>query len=537
MSHSNLLSNSSPKTFRFNGGLHLDDHKKESSCRAISQLPTPKKLVIPLHQHLGTPINPIVKLGDKVLKGQLLARSNSALSAAVHASSSGIITAITEHTIPHPSGLSGLCIEIETDGKETLTTLSPVGTNYKRYSPQELALKLAESGIVGMGGAAFPTSKKIQHGISTQIETLIINAAECEPWISCDQALMQERPKEIISAIELCLYLSGAKKCLLGIENNKQKSIQALQNALSNNPAPITIISIPTLYPSGGERQLIKVLSNKEVPAKGLPSDIGMLVLNVATAWAVQNYIFNAMPLISRIVTVTGDAIETPQNIEAPIGASISDLIAHAGGYKNNVKQLIMGGPMMGYALPHDAIPIVKASNCLLVQSIHSSLQKTSPQPCIRCSACAEVCPAELLPQQLYWYSQAKNLAMLEQFHLSSCIECGCCDHVCPSHIPLVHFFRYAKAEQRTSVKDLKKADLARTRFEARSLRLERLKTEKAEKLALKKAALAEKKNNKTPTDSKNDAIAAALQRSKERKAALKNTPAPTTQQPPKNED
>ena len=368
----------------------------------------------------------------------------------------------------------------------------------------------------------FPADRKIQAGILSlrKLDTLIINGAECEPWITCDQALMQERADAILKGIEIALYISGATTCLVGIEDNKPHAIEAMTKAARESASPVSVITIPTIYPTGGERQLIKVLTNREVPNNGYPADIGILVMNVATVWSLQEYILYGRPLISRIVTVTGHGVLKPCNVEARIGSPISALITQAGGYADQVRQLTMGGPMMGFALPSDELPVVKATNCLLTDTVSALNKKPDAMACIRCGACAEACPADLLPQQLYWYSRAKNLEVLKNYNLNNCIECGCCDYVCPSHIPLVHYFRYAKAETRNAEVEQKKADIARQRHEAREARLERIKQEKAAKLAAKKAALEKKKKNQP--DDKKAAIAEALERAKKRKESLK---------------
>lgn len=512
--------------YKFPGGIKLQGHKAISTQGLIKkQARIPKVLTIPLRQHIGQEVVALVEIGDTVKKGQLLARAKSTFSAAVHASTSGTISAIEDRPVPHPSGMQDLCIEITSDGNDTSIESRGYSNDWPSASPQELLEKLNDSGIVGLGGATFPTAVKVQSGFEQKVSTLIINGAECEPWISCDQALMQEQSLQILEGIAIVMHITNTSNCLIGIEDNKADAITAMTAACESFDQDIKVVTSPTLYPTGGERQLIKVLTNKSVPKSGLPIDIGMLVLNVATAWALANFIKNGEPLTSRVVTVTGDGIVSPCNISARIGTPMNTLIEQAGGYTATVKQLSMGGPMMGFALDHDEYPIVKASNCLLAQTPQTISIKPSAMPCIRCGACSESCPMELLPQQLYWYSRAKNLDGLERFSIQSCITCGACDYVCPSHIPLSHYFRFAKSEIKNAASEQKKADNARLRHEARQDRLERIKKEKAEKLAAKKAALAEKKKNAEANDSKDSkqsAIADALARSKKRKAQLK---------------
>ncbi len=510
--------NSNSGLYKFHGGIHLEGHKEVSSESPISQLDIPNKLVLAIKQHMGIPAQPVVNIGDKVLKGQLIAISKGEVSAAIHAPSSGTVTAIEDSIIAHPSGLKGTCIEIKTDGEDRWTKLNPVGMNYRQAPVDQLLERMKGSGIVGLGGAAFPASSKLEGSRKGGIRTLIINAVECEPWISCDQILIQERVELIFSGINVLMHLTQAQNCIIGIEDNMPDSIAALRRGIPASSTKISIKVVPTIYPTGGEKQLIKVLTNREVPAKGIPLDIGFIVFNVATACAIHDFIVLGKPLVSRIVTVTGDGVANPQNIEAPIGANIRDLVEHAGGYTREAKRITMGGPMMGICLRNDSLPLVKASNCILVQTSSSITPKPEQLPCIRCGACAEVCPANLLPQQLYWYARAKNLDTLKKFSIDSCIECGCCDYVCPSHIPLVHYFRYGKSEIKSAQTELLKSDNARLRHEARTIRLERIKEEKAKKLAEKKAVIAAR--NKKQNNKQKSAIRDALNRAKERKQA-----------------
>ncbi len=511
--------------YTFPGGIRLRGHKTVSTQgRIIDQASIPKWLTIPLRQHIGQEAMPTVKVGDEVKKGQVLARGKSNFSASIHAPTSGTVSAIEDRPAPHPSGLDDLCIEICSDGNDSAIELKSYGNDWSAVDPSELLRQLNHSGIVGLGGATFPTVVKMQSAFERKESTLIINGAECEPWISCDQALMQEEPGQIAEGIAIAMHISAASSCLIGIEDNKPDAIAAITKAVATLELNIKVITIPTIYPTGGERQLIKVLTNKTVPESGFPVDIGMLVLNIATVRALRDFVKDGEPLISRVVTVTGDGVRSPCNVRARIGTPMSALIEQAGGYAPKVRQLSMGGPMMGFTLDHDAYPVVKACNCLLAQTPETVSTKSAEMPCIRCGACAESCPMELLPQQLFWYSRAKNLDGLKRFSIQNCITCGVCDYVCPSHIPLSHYFRFAKSEIKSAAIELKKADNARIRHEARQDRLERIKREKAEKLAAKKAALAAKKKTQESDgkDNKQAAIAEALERSKKRKAQIK---------------
>ena len=511
---------------RFNGGIHLEGHKAVSTAEPISDAPLSQQYTLPIRQHIGLPSTPLVKVGDTVLKGQMIARQGPVPSAALHAPTSGTVIAMEQRAVPHPSGLRDQCIVIEADGEDRAAVFEPIGDAWRAMPREDVIEQLRESGVVGLGGAVFPTAGKFRSACEWEVTTLILNGAECEPWITCDQMLMQENAKEIIEGAAIALHLSQASQCLIGIEDNKPEAIAAMSAAAKDSGLPVSVISIPTIYPTGGERQLIKVLTGKEVPNGQLPANIGMLVLNVGTVWAVNHYITTGEPLIERVVTVSGDGVNQPRNLRARIGTPIIDLINAAGGYTSAANRLTLGGPMMGYALPDDSLPLIKAGNCILVTTPATLKAKPEAQSCIRCGACADACPANLLPQQLYWYSRARNHEALEKLSLSSCIECGCCDFVCPSHIPLAHYFRFSKADIRSAAEETRKADIARQRHDARQARLDRIAAEKAAKLAAKKAALAKK--NAAASGDKKDAIAEALERAKARKADLKKDTKPT---------
>lgn len=522
--------------WRFNGGLHMPDEKALSSGAAISQLPLPKRLVLPLKQHIGEATKPLVAVGERVLKGQIIARAEGYISAPVHAPSSGTIAAIEEMPIPHPSGLSARCIAIDTDGEDEWRERKPVGDSYRELAPLELRNILREHGLVGLGGATFPSAVKLQPGPKKPIQTLVINGAECEPYITCDQLLMRDRADEVVAGIAIVQHTVTPQHTLIGIEDNKPDSISAMRAAVSAAGLENTeVVVVPTRYPTGGEKQLIRVLTGKLVPSNGLPADVGVLCHNVGTCAAIAAAVYRDEPLISRIVTVTGRGIQTPQNVEVPIGVAMSEVVAHCGGYVDGVERLVMGGPMMGFALFTDELPVVKGCNCLLATVAEELPAAQAESPCIRCGACVEACPAELMPQQLYWYSRAKDFEQAQQYHLFDCIECGCCAYVCPSHIPLVQYYRFAKTEIAAAERDKAQAEIARQRHDFRQERIDKAAREKAEKLAKKKALLeaskkeaaakkaaAEAAGDSAPAESdpKQDAIKAAIERAKQKKAA-----------------
>ena len=517
------------KLYRFHGGLHLPDNKAQSVSRPVTQAPIPQKLVVPLQQHIGAITEPLVTVGDHVLKGQQVAKAQGYISAPVHAPTSGKVIEISEQVIPHPSGLTGLCMVIETDGKDEWCQLPEPLIDFKHFDPAEIRERIRQSGIVGMGGAAFPTSVKVNPGPETWIKTLIINGAECEPYITCDDMLMRLHSDRIVSGIEILMHLLKPEQVLIGIEDNKPEAIATMQQTVSQSGlAGVEVVSIPTLYPSGGEKQLIRVMTGKEVPSGAIPAKIGIVCHNVGTTAAIAEAVLEGKPLISRLVTVTGEGINAPANFETLIGTPANDLIELAGGYNDKVSKLILGGPMMGFALHDDSAPITKAANCLLVASEAESPNPGPATACIRCGQCAVACPVSLLPQQMYWYSRAKDLDKTQEYHLFDCIECGCCSHVCPAHIPLVQYFRYAKTESWAKEQEKRKAEHARKRHEARVERLERLEAERQAKLRQKKAALAKKPKpakkteaGSADTDPKKAAIEAAMKRAAEKKAKL----------------
>jgi Na+-translocating ferredoxin:NAD+ oxidoreductase subunit C len=504
---------------RFPGGIHPEQHKAESTSRPIHAPFIPNRLVIPMRQHIGQPAKPIVKVGDTVLKGQMIGQAEGYFSAAVHASSSGVVTGIGLHPVPHPSGLPDLCMTIETDGLDQWAERRPL--DWQNLDPGAVRGYVRDLGIAGLGGAVFPTSIKLDPKVGQPIQTLIINGGECEPWITCDDLLMRERAAEILHGARIMQHLLGAQTVIAGIEDNKPEAIAAMRAAADRLGWPIEIAAMPTCYPGGGGKQITQTLTGLETPSGKLSNDIGVQVFNVGTAYALARALMHGEPLISRIVTVTGHVLGA-QNYEVLIGTPIGELVTHAG-EREGTTGMVMGGPMMGFDVPSPAAPVVKATNCILVKSAELFPPRPRELPCIRCTQCAVACPAGLQPQELYWFARAKNFGKAQEYHLFDCIECGCCSYVCPSHIPLVDYYRFAKSEIWAREKERQAADIARERHEFHLFRLEREKKEKAERLAAK----AQTKKAEAPAiapdaeDAKKKLIADALARAQAKKAAV----------------
>ncbi|NDJ82806.1 electron transport complex subunit RsxC [Vibrio campbellii] len=495
----------------FPGGVHPAENKKQSNKTELVHAAIPSEIVLPLKQHIGKAGNLLIAVGDTVLKGQQLTASDSGFTVPVHAPTSGQVTAIEPRTVAHPSGLSELCAVITPDGNDTWCEKTPVA-DYTQESADALIDVIRLAGISGMGGAGFPTAKKIQSGIA-RTEILIVNAAECEPYITADDKLMQEHADELIQGIEIVEHILKPKLTIIGIEDNKPAAIKALEQAAMNKDIVIRVI--PTKYPSGGEKQLIKILTNKEVPSGAIPADIGILVQNVGSLYSIKRAVIDGEPVVNRIVTLTGKTFKQPRNVWTLLGTPVQALLDEFG-YKADKKlqRLIMGGPMMGFTLPHAQVPITKTANCILAPKRREIASDQYEMECIRCSQCAEACPASLLPQQLQWYAKSQEYEKLEELNLKDCIECGACAFVCPSEIPLVQYYRQAKAEIRTRAQEAAAAERAKLRFEEKKARMEREKAERENRF--KKAADDRRKDMKASGG--DDAISAAIARVKAQK-------------------
>ncbi len=504
------------KTYPIHGGVHPPENKCQSTAETIGSIPLADEFILPLNQHIGTSAEPVVTLGQSVRKGELLAEAQGLVSAAVHAPTSGEVVAIEERAIAHPSGMNANCIVVRADGKDQWIELS--GIDDYKTTPRETLVKLIRgAGIAGMGGAGFPAAVKLNPRSDQKISTLILNGTECEPYITADDVLMRERAEQIIAGAQLMAHLlQQPGEILIGVEDNKPEAIKALQKAAENSA--VEIVSFATKYPSGGEKQLIEILTGKQVPSGAIPAQIGIVVQNVGTAVAAWRAVRYGEPLISRITTVVGDALEQQRNIEVPIGTPFEHILKHHGWQREQCARIIVGGPMMGFAVDNTAVPVIKTTNCILLPSHQEMPPQPPAQACIRCGMCSQACPASLLPQQLLWYSQSENFEQLRAHNLFDCIECGACSYVCPSNIPLVQYYRASKGEIRKLDVEKEKSDRSRLRFESRKQRIEKAEAEKeAKRQARKKAAeeakklLADNAQQQSSDTGKADVVKAAL--------------------------
>ncbi|HLV77378.1 MAG TPA: electron transport complex subunit RsxC [Marinobacter sp.] len=517
----------------FSGGIHPPENKHQSTRRPIRDAGIPERLIVPLQQHLGEPSEIVVSIGDQVRKGQKIATVTSGMGVPVHAPTSGVVEAIEQRPVPHPSGLADWCVVLKPDGEDRWAELAPI-PDYKQMDREAVLQVIRDAGIAGMGGAGFPTDIKLRPARDRKVETLIINGAECEPYITADDMTMREHGSGIISGLQVMAWLLRPARCVVGIEDNKPEAIAAMRRAAEGTQIEIAVI--PTKYPSGGEKQLIEILTGQEVPSGGIPADIGVMCHNIGTTLAVARAVFEGKPLISRVVTITGDAVQEPGNYTALIGTPVSYLLALAGLQPARLNRLVLGGPMMGYTLNSDAVPVIKTSNCVIAATARELPDPAPEQPCIRCGQCADVCPMDLMPQQLFWHAKATEFEKAEHLNLFDCIECGACSYVCPSSIPLVQYYRYAKGEIRQQRAELLKAERARERFEARQARLEREQQEKeqrrkeraraAAEAQAKKQAEAEQAVQQGDAVDERAAKAALVQQALERKKARSSAPA-----------
>lgn len=468
---------------RIRGGIHPEEHKLDSvSSPIMTDLPLPNSLMLPLGQHAGAEAIPLVKVGDKVAKGQLIAaKGPGSVSANLHAPTSGVVTEIEMIQAPHPSGLCVTGIIIEPDGDHRWLE-TPEETDPFQQSPDDLAAKVERAGIVGMGGAIFPAAIKLRQGRRFEIKTLLINGSECEPYLTADDRLMRERAADIIDGARLVRYILESYRVVIAIENNKPEAIAALTKAAAEYGS-IEIVTVPTQYPTGSAKQLIQAVTGEEVPAGGRSNDLGILVHNVATIYAIQQALRYNRPLLSRITTVAGGCVAQPRNVEVLLGTPVSHVLDACGGLTKQPDRLLLGGPMMGQVLPSTQVPVTKGTTGILALN-RKEVNDQMPSPCIRCGRCVDTCPMGLVPLEMVKHTKADDFDRAQYFGLNDCILCGSCSYVCPSHIPLVQYFEYGKGTMR-----LRKSNESKLKFtmELTANRSDRLAAEAEAKKAAKK--------------------------------------------------
>ena len=468
------------KLFNFHGGIHPPAHKTESTIRPIVTAALPAQLVLPLKQHAGDAAIPVVIVGDLVLKGQIIGQAASALSAAVHAPTSGKVTAIAQQSVPSADGHQDLCITLSVDGEDRSVDFTPFP--FAQKTRAEVLDYLRNMGVVGLGGAVFPSAAKLAADSDAPVQTLIINGSECEPYISCDSMLMRERAADVVRGVALLRALCRARDVIIAIEDNKPEAIAAMQAAVDKDANGMRIVALTTIYPSGGAKQLIKILTDIEIPAGHHAPAYGVQCFNSGTAYSIFRAIDLGEPVMTRIVTITGN-VDTPQNYEARLGTSLQELLALAG-QGADTDGHIVGGPLMGYRIPSPDLPLVKAVNCVIATSPKLFPAPKPALPCIRCGQCVEACPAELQPHDMYWFAKTKNFEKAKDYAVTDCIECGACNYVCPSRIPLAQYFKYAKQELRLIDLAQHNAEISQQRFERREERLARLEGERSARVA-----------------------------------------------------
>ena len=426
----------------FKGGIHPPDKKELSKGRAISNTKPPKRVVIPLAQHIGAPCKLSVNVGHEVKKGEIIGAPEGFVSAPVHSSISGKVVAIGE--FPNATGRLVMSVVIENDGKDEWTALKD-NPDYMKLSSEELRGKVKDAGIVGMGGAAFPAHVKLSPPKEKPVDVVILNGAECEPYLTADYRLMLERPQEVVEGLKVLMKILGVNKGFIGIENNKPDAVEAMKNAASGE-SNIQVCALEVKYPQGAEKMLIKAAVGREVPPRGLPMDVGVVVHNIGTATAIYEAARYGKPLIERVVTVTGEGIKEPKNLMVKIGTLVSDLIEECGGFKSEAAKVVSGGPMMGFALYSLDVPVTKGTSGILVLPEEGVVHAEEFGPCIRCGRCIDICPMGLMPSMLSVLSEKGFYEETKEYNLFDCFECGSCTYVCPSKRPIVQLIRLAKS-------------------------------------------------------------------------------------------
>jgi len=478
--------------FRIRGGVHPDDRKTLAAGRPIESLPMPKLLHIPLQQHIGAIANPLVQRRQYVAKGERIAQAQGAVSAPIHAPTSGRIVGLGLYPANHPSGLSVRTITLQPDGKDRWHKRIQGVADPFALEPAEIAKRVADAGVVGMGGATFPSAVKLGLGKRYRLSTLVINGSECEPYLTCDDQLMREQSEAIVDGARIMARALGVDRLLIGIEGNKPEALAAMQRATAELDGA-DVVRLPMRYPMGSEKHLVQTLTGKETPARGLTADIGVVVHNPATAFAVHEALRFGQPLVSRVISVTGGAISTPKNLRVLIGTKIEDLIEHCGRFREEPERLIAGGPMMGQPIPEPRVPVMKGTSGILALTA-AETGKREPQPCIRCGSCVQACPCGLVPLGMAAHVRGGDLEGAVSNGLMDCIGCGSCAYVCPAHIPLVQFFNHAKGELAARGRTKQKQTETKRLAEHRAQRLEAQKRAKREAMARRKREAEAKK-------------------------------------------
>jgi electron transport complex protein RnfC len=427
------------------GGVHPEPEKGLTAHLPIQKAPLPRRVILPLLMHTGAPGEPLIKAGEMVKTGQKIAEAQSTFSAPIHASITGRVAAIEKY--PHPLGNEIPAVILEGSGDEEWDHEITPHPDWEILSGQTLRNLIREAGVVGLGGAAFPTHIKLTPPSGKRAEILLINGVECEPYLTSDHRLMVERPQKVLDGIRIFQKILGFRKTFLAIEDNKPDAIRRMKEI--TDPIPdIDLAVVATRYPQGSEKQLIEAITKREVPIGGLPIDVGVVVQNVATAAATAEAVIGGIPLISRIVTVTGRNINHPGNFEVRIGTPFSDLITLAGGYRGRVRKIIMGGPMMGVAVYTDRVPVIKGTSGILVPH-DKEIRYYQPQPCIRCGKCLQACPMRLSPGRFIDFTEDQEFDKALEKNILNCMECGACTYICPARRPMVQWIKLAKAQIR----------------------------------------------------------------------------------------
>jgi len=466
----------------FPGGVHPDQHKLTGAL-PIERCDLAPLHILPMKQHIGSPCSTLVKVGDRVLRGQKIAKSEGYVSVPVHAPTSGRVVKIEEHPIAHPSGMGMPSIFIETDGDDAVDETLPPITDWLNTDPAVLRERARMCGLAGLGGAVFPTFIKLVRDQRFPIETVILNGIECEPYLTSDHRLMAEFAEDILTGMHMIKHMVGAASGVIAIEDNKPEAVAAMCEALSKAEGlnGVRVVELATRYPQGSEKQLIYSLTGQEVPAGKLPMHVGVICQNVGTTKALFDAIALGKPLTERVVTVSGDAVPRPANLLVRLGTPGRQLFSRQGLEDFDGLQIVHGGPMMGERLKVPDVPVVKSTNGLLALSTGAMAAAHSvEQPCIRCGHCSEACPVSLVPNLLADQCRSDQFDKAEDYQLFDCIECGCCSYVCPSNIPLVHYFRYGKGQIALTRREQSFAEASRQRSELRDARIEREKAEKA---------------------------------------------------------